>query len=608
MSALTTRWGPAGPWPIADALVWVFAIILGTFLRYDFNARETWTSDVLIVGVSAAVLHVVVGQLIGPYRQGHERGSFGEVVDLARAVAVTTGLVAVAVFITHDLVNLPRSVPIIGGTGALVCMLTVRTVFRAWHVRQRARAVPEDATPIIVVGAGSGGRMLVHALHDPGSGYRPVALLDDDPRKLGRRIGPIAVSGTTDDLAAVVEHTRARALAIAIPSASSPFIREISARADALDVRVLVLPSAGELLGRVGAADLRTLNLSDLLGRRPVQLDEAAIAESIRDKVVLVTGAGGSIGSELCRQISRYRPARLILLDRDESALHATQLSLTGTALLESDDMALVDIRDQEALNATFAECHPDVVFHAAALKHLSLLERFPMEAYKTNVLGTNNVLAAAKAVGVGTFVNISTDKAADPTSVLGFSKRITERLTAWFAEHTPGVFVSVRFGNVLGSRGSVLDTFRAQIERGGPVTVTHSEVRRFFMLIPEAAQLVLQASIIGRDGDVLVLEMGEQVRILDVAKTLIKLSGRDDIAVTFTGLRPGEKLAEDLFSDREQAQMTTHDLVTSVRVPTLEPQQLPHLTITVAQLDNWMRATAIDLEVTASLPGGSGA
>lgn len=599
MRAISARWGPAGPWPVADATLWIFAIVVGTFLRYDFDLAQTLNFTVFTVGGSAAVIHLVVGHLVGPYRQGHERGSFGEVVDLARAVAVTTLLVAVAVFVLHDRVELPRSVPVIGGTGAVVCMLTVRTVLRTWHVRQRSRAVPGDATPIVVVGAGSGGRMLVHALHDPASGYRPVALLDDDRRKQGRRIGPIAVSGTTEDLAAVVEYTGARAIAIAIPSASSPFIRDISNRADALGVQVLVLPSAGELLGHVGAADLRTLNLSDLLGRRPVQLDEVAIGDSIRGKVVLVTGAGGSIGSELCRQITRYRPARLTLLDRDESALHATQLTLTGTALLESDDMALVDIRDEEALNATFAECHPDVVFHAAALKHLSLLERFPMEAYKTNVLGTRNVLAASKAACVGTFVNISTDKAADPTSVLGYSKRITERLTAGFAEHTPGVFVSVRFGNVLGSRGSVLDTFRAQIERGGPVTVTHPDVRRFFMLIPEAAQLVLQAAAIGREGDVLVLDMGEQVKILDVAQTLIKLAGQPDIDVRFTGLRAGEKMAEDLFSNPEHAHLTTHDLVRSVRVPAMDADVIPRAGTRPRAVASWMRETALDFDST---------
>ncbi len=599
MRAIPARWGPAGPWPLVDAGVWLFAIALATFLRVDFDLDLAIQPEITVVGAWAAGIHVIAGHLGGPYRRGHERGSFDEVVACAGTVAFTTMVVGGVVLFTPEHLGVPRSVPFTGGACALVAMLTVRSVYRTWHARQRSRSIPEDATPVIIFGAGSGGRMLVHALQDPDSGYRPVAWLDDDRRKTGRRIGSLHVSGTRDALSAVAEQTGAKTVALAIPSAASPVIRDISARADALGLRVLVLPSARELLGRVGAGDLRTLDLADLLGRRPVELDEAGIADSIRGKVVLVTGAGGSIGSELCRQIFRYGPARLILLDRDESGMHAAQLSLTGVALLASDDMVLVDIRDRDALQATFAMCRPDVVFHAAALKHLSLLERFPLEAYKTNVLGTLNVLMAAKSAGVGTFVNISTDKAADPTSVLGYSKRITERLTAGYAEHTPGVYVSVRFGNVLGSRGSVLDAFRAQIERGGPVTVTDPEVRRFFMLIPEAAQLVLQAAAIGRDGDVLVLEMGEQVRILDVAKTLIKLSGRDGIEVTFTGLRPGEKLAEDLFSNPEHAQLTTHDLVTSVRVPALDPHVLPDLTAAAGAVDAWMRETAIDLDAT---------
>ncbi|MEI2777026.1 MAG: nucleoside-diphosphate sugar epimerase/dehydratase [Tetrasphaera sp.] len=604
MTALTSRWGPAGPWPLVDGALWVCAVLLATFLRYDFAMEPTFTMSVMVVGALAALVHLAFGHLVGPYQEGHDRGSFGEITGLAKAVALTTLLVGIVVVVADDL-GVPRSVPFIGGFTALVAMLAVRSTFRAWHIRKRSRAVPEDATPIIIFGAGSGGRMLVQALHDPASGYRPVALLDDDRRKFGRRIGPMQVAGTKEALRDVAEHTGARAIAIAIPSASSPFIRDMSARADALGLQVLVLPSARELLGRVGPADLRSLNLADLLGRRPVQLDEVAIADSIRGKVVLVTGAGGSIGSELCRQISKYQPARLILLDRDESALHATQLSLTGTALLESDDMALVDIRDQEALLAAFRQSRPDVVFHAAALKHLSLLERFPLEAYKTNVLGTRNVLAAARAVGVGNFVNISTDKAAEPTSVLGYSKRITERLTAGIAEQAAGTYVSVRFGNVLGSRGSVLETFRAQVERGGPVTVTHPEVRRFFMLIPEAAQLVLQASAIGRDGDVLVLDMGEQVRILDVAHTLIKLSGRHDVQVHYTGLRTGEKLAEDLFSGPEQAQPTSHELVSRVDVPALPAEELPGIAADAAGLTGWMRDVALATEVAAPRPRG---
>jgi FlaA1/EpsC-like NDP-sugar epimerase len=297
----------------------------------------------------------------------------------------------------------------------------------------------------------------------------------------------------------------------------------------------------------------------------------AAIAEQIAGKRVLVTGAGGSIGSELCRQIAKFGPAKLFLLDRDESGLQSTQMSLTGNGLLDSDELLLGNIREPDSLRETFARARPDIVFHAAALKHLPLLESHPMEAWKTNVLGTLNVLEAAAAQGVGTFVNISTDKAANPSCVLGYSKRLAERLTADFANRFPGRYVSVRFGNVLGSRGSVVHAFTAQIERGGPITVTHPDVKRYFMLIPEACQLVLQAASIGSDGEVMVLEMGEQVKIVDVAHTLIRMSGRRDIEIVYTGLRPGEKLGEDLFSPDESRRDTEHPLVNSVDVPSID-------------------------------------
>jgi FlaA1/EpsC-like NDP-sugar epimerase len=287
---------------------------------------------------------------------------------------------------------------------------------------------------------------------------------------------------------------------------------------------------------------------------------------------VLVTGAGGSIGSELCRQISRYGLAELIMLDRDESALHAVQLSLTGRALLDGRDVVLCDIRDAEALNQIFLSRRPDVVFHAAALKHLPMLEQYPAEAVKTNVIGTQNVLAAAARADVELFVNISTDKAANPSSVLGYSKRIAERITAAYARSASGNYLSVRFGNVLGSRGSVLTTFAEQIASGGPITVTDPEITRYFMTIEEACQLVVQAGAIGRPGEALVLEMGEPVKILDVAHHLIRLAAQP-VKVEFTGLRVGEKLHEELFGEHEPRDVRPwHPQVSHVPVVAIDP------------------------------------
>ncbi|NQU36785.1 MAG: polysaccharide biosynthesis protein, partial [Actinobacteria bacterium] len=343
----------------------------------------------------------------------------------------------------------------------------------------------------------------------------------------------------------------------------------------------------------VGIGDLREINEADLLGRAVVETDQAAISELIHGKRVLITGAGGSIGSELARKIHPFGPSRLFLLDRDESALHGVQMSIHGRALLEGDDVILADIRDPHRLNEVFDEYQPEIVFHAAALKHLPLLQHAPKEAIKTNIAGTVNVLAAAEQSGVEVFVNISTDKAANPTSVLGFSKRITERLTAELDSRNGSRFISVRFGNVLGSRGSMLGTFTEQINQGGPVTVTHPEITRFFMTIPEAVELVLQASVVGRGGEVLILDMGEPVRITDVAQRLIRHSGQR-VKIVYTGLREGEKLHEDLVSDTEQGERPFHPKITHVTVPPLAAAQArPDLRETDEQTRTWMAQVA---------------
>ncbi len=339
-------------------------------------------------------------------------------------------------------------------------------------------------------------------------------------------------------------------------------------------MRLVIVPPVRERIHRqVSLGQLREFNVEDLLGRRPISTDLSEIADYITGKVVLVTGAGGSIGSELARQV--LGPAKLVLLDRDESALHSLQLSIYGVGLLDTDDMVLCDIRDKAALQEVFRRHKPEVVFHAAALKHLPMLEMYPLEGWKTNVRGTLNVLDAAHEAGVETLVNISTDKAADPTNVLGQTKRIAERLTSWYAGQYGVRYLSVRFGNVLGSRGSVLHTFRSQIERGGPVTITHPDITRFFMTIPEACELVLQAGAIGRPRDVMVLDMGEPIRIMDVAKRLIEESHRTDIEITYTGLRHGEKLHEVLFSALEEGQPSDHPLIKRVTVPEMAPSEV---------------------------------
>ena len=325
-----------------------------------------------------------------------------------------------------------------------------------------------------------------------------------------------------------------------------------------------------------GADDPR---ISGLLGRRQIRTNVTAIAGHFTGKRILVTGAGGSIGSEFCRQLHKFTPAELIMLDRDESALHEVQLTLHGRALLDSDETVLADIRDPRRIRAVFERFRPQIVFHAAALKHLPLLERHPGEAVQSNVFGTQTVLEAAAACGTESFVNISTDKAADPVSVLGYSKKIAERLTAHMAGLTDGVYLSVRFGNVLGSRGSVLGVLSAQVQAGGPLTVTHPDVARYFMTVDEAVQLVLQAAVIGGSGEVLILDMGQPVLIRDIARRLAAQSARP-VDIVFTGLRPGEKLTEVPLGAAETDHRPHHPLIRHVQVKPVHPDDIAALAL----------------------------
>ena len=589
-------------WTTADAVIWVASLAAATWLRLDFAISDVYATPLVLAAVVVVAVHVTVGWVFGPYAVGHELGSFEETSEVART-AVVSGVSLAVLTAALDVIDLPRSVPLTGLAVALTGMFAARFIIRS---RRTQRAVSADGTKrAVIFGAGSGGRVLVQSLvRDPASGIVPVALLDDDPSKSRLHFSGVRVRGSRHDLVAVAEKYRATTLVIAVPSATSETVRELSSLAREAGLDVLVLPPVRDLFdGRPTASDLRNLDVADLLGRQPVQLDMAAIADQISGKRVLVTGAGGSIGSELCRQISRFGPSRLLMLDRDESGLHSTQLSVEGRALLDTGDLLLCDIRDAAALTALFERSRPEIVFHAAALKHLTLLELHPSEAFKTNVIGTRNVLEASRAVGVETFVNISTDKAARPTCVLGWSKRVAERLTASFNGLGPGRYISVRFGNVLGSRGSVIPAFLEQISRGGPVTVTHPDVERFFMLIPEACQLVLQAGAIGRGGEVMVLEMGSPVKIDEVARTMIDLSGRTDVEVVYTGLRPGEKLTEELFTPGEEIERSSHPLISQVHVPSLDPRHVDlHPGLDEAELREWMyRRGSVSLSSVAS-------
>lgn len=556
-----------------DACAMFVALLAGVFLRYDFSVGSRQLREATLFGLLAIVVLVVVGLWSGLYLGRHRVGSFEELRTVVGVVIAVT-VVLVAIDALHRFV--PLSVPLIAGPIALTFAASYRYAWR-W-LRERAMRPSGDGTrPLVVIGGGEAGEQIITAMLRNANGrHTPIAVLDDDPHKSGLRIRGVPVRGSSRDLVRVATEFGATDALLAIPSINSAGVREIEREAREAGIRLLVLPSVGELYGaRVGVGDIRPVTTADLLGRNEVDTDVESIAGYLTGRRVLVTGAGGSIGSELCRQIHRFAPASLVMLERDESALHAVQLSIEGRALLDSRDLVVADIRDEARIRSVFQEHRPEVVFHAAALKHLPLLESHPSEALKTNVWGTETLLRAAASVGVERFVNVSTDKAADPTSVLGYTKRLAERLTAATAGRTPGVFMSVRFGNVLGSRGSVLTAFREQIGNGGPVTVTDPSVTRFFMTVEEAVQLVIQAGAVGRDGEALVLDMGEPVRIDDVARQLIAESGRP-IDIVYTGLRHGEKLHEVLFGLGEQDRRPFHPGISHVEVPALSIEQMP--------------------------------
>jgi len=545
----------------ADAGSWLVAVALTASL---VGLLRPGTGGVIAVGaLAAAAAQVAAGAGTGLYRRRWTRGS----LDEARVVVVTAALVATLSALVPLLAPSrlgpatawPPALPLVAFPVALIAMGATRSVLRSRA--ERAMRPGRDATPTLVFGAGTTGEHLVRQMRtDPACPHRPVGLLDDDPGRRGVRLAGLKVLGDRDDLPDVTRRTGAGTLVLAMPRADAAVVREVTERAEAVGLRVLTVPSIGEVLaGSSGPADLRDVSLEDLVGRRPVDTD---------------LGAGGSIGTELCRQLARFAPAELTMLDHDETALQSVQVALSGHGLLDTRDVVLADIRDAAALAAVFRSRRPEVVFHAAALKHLPMLEQYPSEAWQTNVAGTLNVLEAARAVDVETFVTISTDKAAAPTSVLGRSKRLAEQLTAGAAASTGRRYLSVRFGNVLGSRGSMVPLFRELIASGRPLTVTHPDATRYFMTIPEACQLVVQAGAIGAPGEVLILDMGEPVRVLDVARRMIARSGRD-VEVVFTGLRPGEKLHEQLTGEGEHDERPVHPLISHATVPPLDAGDL---------------------------------
>jgi FlaA1/EpsC-like NDP-sugar epimerase len=523
---------------------------------------------VLIFALIAIPIKLVVFAGTGLYRR---IWSYASVAELERIVGglIIASLCAAVVgelvvpFLNATSQTVPLPILAIDSLLAGAFIITPRLFFRirTWHGQQRRRT---DDVRAIIVGAGAAGQMIAkELLTNPKMGLYPVAFVDDDDRKANHRLNDIPVLGTIADIGKVAHERDAGALVIAIPSAPGSLTRRVVQAAADAGLKTRTLPPLSDVLsGRASPSSLRDVQIEDLLRREPVQTDLAAVRNLGKGRTVLVTGAGGSIGSELCRQLAQLEPAMLVVLGHGENSIFDIQAELRTSHPGVPVVPVIADIRDAQRMHAIFDDCRPYAVFHAAAHKHVPLMEENVVEAITNNIHGTTNVVNAAIDAGVEHFVLISTDKAVRPTSVMGATKRLAERVVQHAAVAHGRNFVSVRFGNVLGSRGSVVPTFFRQIRAGGPVTVTHPEMRRYFMTIPESVQLVLQAGTLGLGGEVFVLDMGEPVKIVDLATDLIRLCGFEpgkDIDVQFTGIRPGEKLYEEMFFHEEHAVPTNH-------------------------------------------------
>jgi FlaA1/EpsC-like NDP-sugar epimerase len=547
-----------------DLAIWSVSLSVA----YSFYRRGTINAPSYQLIAVAMSAQFAIGRVTGLYRDRFRTFSFEE----AGAVAVTAGATgATVIAVEHIAENAARAGQItVLATSVAVCLMFGHRYLRRTRAERVRAASQAHLTPVIVYGAGDGGYRAIASMQTvQSSAFRPVALVDDNADVRHRRIGGLRVEGCGADLERIAERHGASAVLLAMPSASGEELRRLHRTVRDAGLETLVMPPVQRLVGEGSPREITRYRDEDILNRRIVDIDPAAVRSLVEGRRVLVTGAGGSIGSELIRQLAALGPASLIALDRDDSLLHHVVASLP----LEQRSACipvLADIRDNDRLDEVFARHQPDLLFHAAALKHVPALEGAPSEGWKTNVIGTSNVLEASERSGVRRVVNISTDKAANPENVLGYSKRIAERLTAASAARTRRPFVSVRFGNVIGSRGSAIETFEQQIAQGGPVTITHPEATRYFMAVREAVRLTMQAAAIGRPGEVLVLDMGTPVKVSDIAHQLIERSGRD-IEITYTGLRAGEKMHEVLLGAGEAAERPLHPMINHVRVPVLD-------------------------------------
>jgi len=556
--------------------------MLAYILRFDGALPQ---QDIKFYAIIHATVIFTVAKMgvfyfLGLYRRFWKTASIDELAHLL-FIGINASLAQFMLFIVArkfpilGMESLPYSFSLIDSILSVFFVSTTRFSIRLFErANQRLYKNDHHKIPTIVIGAGLGGTAIVEEMQRNNNlKMNPVGFLDDDENKKKIRIRGVEVLGKISELEEVVHNTNASRVVIAMPSAPGKVIREIHIKCEKLGIETLTMPGLEEMLNQNVKLDrIRKVQIEDLLRRAPVQTDTETVKSFIKKKVVLVTGGGGSIGSELCRQILASRPDKIIILGHGENSVFEIEQELylrlnrmNGGQPRPVIHSRIVDIRNYNRVEYVFKESRPQMVFHAAAHKHVPLMEHNPAEAISNNVLGTLNLLKAASKYEVSNFVLISTDKAVNPTSIMGASKRLAEMLVLSYAKKSNLNCCAVRFGNVLGSRGSVVNTFRKQIDNGGPITITHPDIKRFFMTIPEAVQLVLQASVLSSGGEIYVLDMGEPIKIVDMAKDLIRLSGlREglDVKIEFTGLRPGEKLYEELFLEDESYERTRHEKI----------------------------------------------
>jgi FlaA1/EpsC-like NDP-sugar epimerase len=607
---------------LLDAAIVIACYLGALLLRFDGRIPAESFDTFHTLAPLIVLSYLAANYVFGIYRTVWRYGGLVDVVSLAQACGVATLLLFLLNW-AHPRRDIPLSVILVGGALSFLVTgffkLSPRLLSRQWGIEWSS-----PAKRLLIVGAGNTGELVAREfLQHPGWGYRPVCFVDDNPAKRRVRIHRLPVAGKTDEIERVVRQFNVDLVAIAITSAPGATIRQLVTACQSIDVPVRIVSGLPEMVrDRANVTQLREVTVEDLLGREPVDVDFSLCRASLQDRAILITGAAGSIGSELARQVITFEPAALNLLDNNESGLHDLQQELLAAAPNCVLRIWIADVSDGHRLRRVFESAAPQVVFHAAAYKHVHLMEEFPEEAYRVNVVGTYNVCQSAELYRAEKMVFISTDKAVNPSSVMGATKRVGELLMLAMSGRNSTVYCAVRFGNVIGSRGSAIPTFWSQIARGGPVTVTDPEVTRYFLTIPEAVSLVIQAAAFARTGDIYMLDMGQEVRILDLAEKMIRMRGlvpREEIDIVFTGLRPGEKLREELAGHGERVLPTRHPKVLLTESqPIQDAEQLlstvalsrPDQLATRAELAEWLHALArpeSQPEDSSSSPAASG-